>query len=84
MLPTYYRVQDRTDGSPSGALAETETRDEWMPGRDRSSFRESIEPEIREVPDTESTQSPVVNPPRRSNRSNKGQTNKFKDYETDF
>ena len=69
--------------SPSRALAETEAREEWMPSSDRSSFRESIEPEIREVPVTEST-GPVVSPPRRSTRSNKGQTNRFKDYETNF
>ena len=80
MLPTYSRVQDRTDQSPSRALPETESR-ELLPEYDRSSFWESIEPEIREVPDTEST-SPVMSPPRRSTRSNK--TNKFKDYETNF
>ena len=84
VLPTYSRVQDRTDLSPSRALAETEAREEWMPSSDRSSFRESIEPEIREAPNTECSQSPVESPLRRSNRSNKGQTNKFKDYETNF
>ena len=45
MLPTYSRVQDRTDQSPSRALPETESR-ELLPGKDRSSFGESIEPEI--------------------------------------
>ena len=84
VLPTYSRVQDRTDLSPSRALAETEAREEWMPSSDRSSFRESIEPEIREAPNTECSQSPVERTLRRSNRSNKGQTNKFKDYETNF
>ena len=33
-LPTYSRVQDRTDQSPSRALPETESR-EMLPGRDR-------------------------------------------------
>ena len=74
MLPTYSRVQDRTDQSPSIPLPETESI-ELLPVKDRSSFLESIEPEIREVPDTEST-SPVGSPPRRSNQSNKGQTNR--------
>ena len=80
VLPTYSR--DRTDQSPTRILPETESR-ELLPGQDRSSFWESIEPEIREVPNTEST-SPVVSPPRRSTRSNKGQTSRFKDYETNF
>ena len=62
---------------------QTETREETMPEIDRSSFGESIEPEIREVPVTECT-GPVVSPPRRSTRTNKGQTNRFKDYETNF
>ena len=83
VLPVYPRVEETIDRSPSRALVRTETREETMPEIDRSSFGESIEPEIREVPVTEST-GPVVSPPRRSTRSNKGQTNRFKDYETNF
>ena len=83
VLPVYPRVEETIDRSPSRALVRTETREETLPEIDRSSFGESIEPEVREVPVTEST-GPVVSPPRRSTRSNKGQTNRFKDYETNF
>ena len=63
---------------------QTETREETMPEINRSAIRESFETESSRLTDTESSQSPMVNSPRRSTRSTRGQTSRFKDYETDF
>ena len=84
VLPAYPRVEETMDRSPPRALVQTETRQGTMPEIDRSAIRESYEPESRGITDTESTQSSSVNSPRRSTRSTRGQTSRFKDYETDF
>ena len=76
-------VQERISGSPSRALAQREARMETVPV-DRSPLRESVEPELIRDAGTEVLENPVINSPRRSTRSNKGQTSRFKDYETDF
>ena len=76
-------VQERIDQSPSRALVQSEARIDPLPV-DRSSSRDTTEPETMEIPVTERLENPVIPSPRRSNRSNKGQTSRFKDYETDF
>ena len=76
-------VQERISGSPSRALVQREARMETVPV-DRSPLRESVEPELIRDAGTEVLENPVINSPRRSTRSNKGQTSRFKDYETDF
>ena len=76
-------VQERIDHSPSSPLVQTEERME-PPQVDRSCQRETIEPEVIEMPATERMENPVLISPRRSNRSNKGQTSRFRDYETKF
>ena len=77
------RVQERIYQSPSSPLIQTEERME-PPQVDRSCQREIIEPEVTEMPATERMENPVLISPRRSNRSNKGQTSRFRDYETKF
>ena len=84
VFPAYPRVEETMDLSPKRALLQTETREETMPEIDRSAIRESFEPESRRITETEISQSPIVNSPRRSTRSTRGQTSRFKDYETDF
>ena len=76
-------VQERNNHSPSSPLVQTEERME-PPQVDRSCQRETIEPEVIEMPATERMENPVLISPRRSNRSNKGQTSRFRDYETKF
>ena len=83
VITNYPGVQERINSSPSRALVQREARMEPVPV-DRSSPRETVEPEAIEMPVTERMEDTVMNSPRRSSRSNKGQTSRFKDYETEF
>ena len=70
-------IQERISHSPSNPLVQTEVRIEEPLQVDRSCQRETIEPEVVEMPATGRMENLVLISPRRLNRSNKGQTSRF-------